>query len=61
MVLDVRSLGEWMKAIFGHGRLSGGGPLGRPSIVLDEAALEQETADAGSAPRDELERDRSTC
>jgi hypothetical protein len=38
MTLDVRSLGEWVKDIFGRGRLSGGGPLGVPSLDLEEAA-----------------------
>ena len=37
MTLDVRSLGEWLKDIFGRGRLSGGGALGAPSIALEDA------------------------
>jgi hypothetical protein len=35
--LDVRSLREWVADVLGRGRLSGGGPLGTPSIDLDEA------------------------
>jgi len=44
MTLDVRSLGEWVKDVFGRGRLSAGGPLGAPSIELEEAkpGLDQE-------------------
>jgi hypothetical protein len=38
VTLDVRSLGEWVKDIFGRGRLSGGGPLGVPSLELEDAA-----------------------
>jgi hypothetical protein len=45
MTLDVRSLAEWVKDLFGRGRLSGGGPLGAPSATFDEAppSLDQET------------------
>jgi hypothetical protein len=37
MSLDVRSLREWVADLFGRGRFSGGGPLGTPSLDLDEA------------------------
>lgn len=38
MALDVRSLREWVSDIFNRGRLSGGGPLGAPSLDLAETA-----------------------
>jgi hypothetical protein len=34
MAIDVRSLGEWLRAAFGRGRLSGGGPVGTASLQL---------------------------
>jgi hypothetical protein len=45
MILDVRSLVDWMKDVVGRGRVSGGGPLGTPSHDLDEAppGLDQES------------------
>jgi hypothetical protein len=42
MTLDVRSLWDWCRDLLGRGRLSGGGPLGEPSVDLDDAALDDE-------------------
>ena len=38
MTLDVRSLREWVSDLFNRGRLSGGGPLGAPTLDLAESA-----------------------
>jgi hypothetical protein len=38
MTLDVRSLREWLSDLFNRGRLSGGGPLGAPTLDLAETA-----------------------
>jgi hypothetical protein len=38
MPLDVRSLREWVSDLFNRGRLSGGGPLGAPTLELAESA-----------------------
>jgi hypothetical protein len=37
VTLDVRSLWDWCRDLIGRGRLSGGGPLGTPSLDLEEA------------------------
>jgi hypothetical protein len=50
MTLDVRSLGEWVKDVFGRGRLSGGGPLGVPSLDLEEAAPGIDEESNGAVP-----------
>ena len=50
MTLDLRSLGAWVRDIFGWGRLAGGMPLGTPSLDLADASpsLGQETTRAVS-------------
>jgi hypothetical protein len=37
VTLDVRSLWDWWRDLIGRGRLSGGGPLGTPTLDLEEA------------------------
>jgi len=37
MLLDLRSLRQWVMAVTSRGHVPGGGPLGTPSHDLDEA------------------------